>query len=626
MARRPIYPRTPQQNAIDKLLNQTIPQLISAKEAKNERDEQRAESLRRYEEGRKERFADQQERRMLYVDNEMNEIETLLADGDLAGYDARVERLGEYTDKYGITVNFNTHDFIEKGKQSADDHKKFGDIRKNFYLATNPTEVVGYLDALETLASTSPYITEREIAWAFEDIQKHPDREQYKGLSGVKLDPKKWSADARVRASYHSNTATGETSGGLWTQAHVAQELQAMDAEYFANLKQSGMAMDNLMTAESYYTSLGMDGMITGGPFEGMTVKQAINKRLEGKNSSTIQNMQQQYWSHFQESFNGNFRNYAFDDKDNLKITEAERNLIDTTTKHWAYVELYGPARANEIKRFRNPTPLEQLKAEELRRDRLGFPQEYVDFAQEEFDKSKTKKEISEEDKKKVEIQKLNFNQLEDREDELIRKGINEGIDPSEEKELKEVQSKKAEKKQLEVKSIEEVENETQEEIDTIQANYDRYQDILRKSRKGQIVTSVERDFVENYPETMREFGITWKGGAYHHRKAVGKRLRDLRKQKDEWNLSETGDVARRKRLDKIERDIANMRLYKKQKDGSYKKEQWGLGKYIIQGLSGVDHLYDDVISEKEYKERMKSLQKSANKLRKEFKKESKEA
>ena len=640
MARRPMFPNTPQENAIDKLLNRTLPQLLQQKEAKNERDEQRAESLRRYEESRKDRFADQQERRMLHVDNEMNEIEDLLADGNLVGYEARVERLGKYTQKYGITgVDFNSHDYIEKGIKSQEAHTKFGDIRRDFYLAKNPDEVMGYLSDLENLAADSPYISEKEIAWAFEDIQKNPDREQYKNLSGVKLNPKEWSQNSQVRASYHSQTAVGETSGGLWTQAHIASELKAMDAEYYSNITNQGAMPDNIRNAQTYYTSLGMNGIIPGGPQEGMTVKQAISERLEERNSSAIQNVQEQYKSHFQTAFDGNFRDYAYDKDDNQIITQIEHDLIDKTSKHWAYVELYGPTKANEIKSGRlMPTPEEQLAAEELRRDELGFPQEYVDFAKQYVEKKKVVK--TEEQIRAEKIEKSNFSDLEKREDELTRKGKTVGLSVEDEKELEKINQTYSDKKKLEVKSVEDVQGEVQQQIDDIQGAYDRFNDISWRKRNNRVVTEEEMDFLKNYKTTLKELGVRFtqrQGQGFptaSYRRDVGDTLRRLKAEKKKhWTVPRDvysrGKVAQREKLDNVERSISAMGAYKRQKDGSYKLERWGPGKLLIEGLSGVDSLYEEVISEKEYKEKMKSLQRQANQIRKKFakdKKESKEA
>ena len=50
MARRPLYPATPGETAIDRLLNQTIPNVINAERDRQEREEIRAEDLRRYNE------------------------------------------------------------------------------------------------------------------------------------------------------------------------------------------------------------------------------------------------------------------------------------------------------------------------------------------------------------------------------------------------------------------------------------------------------------------------------------------------------------------------------------------------------------------------------------------------
>ena len=41
MARRPLYPRTQGETAIDRLLNQTLPNIIKEESARNEREELR---------------------------------------------------------------------------------------------------------------------------------------------------------------------------------------------------------------------------------------------------------------------------------------------------------------------------------------------------------------------------------------------------------------------------------------------------------------------------------------------------------------------------------------------------------------------------------------------------------
>ena len=51
-----------------------------------------------------------------------------------------------------------------------------------------------------------------------------------------------------------------------------------------------------------------------------------------------------------------------------------------------------------------------------------------------------------------------------------------------------------------------------------------------------------------------------------------------------------------------------------------------GPGKRLVEALAGKGDLYDEVITEKEYKDRMKSLQRQANQLRKEFAKDKKES
>ena len=126
MARRPLYPNLPGEQALDRLLNQTLPNLVQQREAKIQREEDirrqdriREENLaideKRYQENKDRiNLNDKRDANDKIFNFKMNAIEAY-ENGDMSKGDAYTDKMEQVASEYNITIA----DDPEELKQSS---------------------------------------------------------------------------------------------------------------------------------------------------------------------------------------------------------------------------------------------------------------------------------------------------------------------------------------------------------------------------------------------------------------------------------------------------------------------------------------------------------------------------
>lgn len=393
MARQPLYPRSAGETAIDKLVNQTIPRLIQSKEARNEREEVRAENDRRYKESQIQRTQDKREQRGLYIDDKLAEINESIASGDVKGLEFKIDQLDNYQTLHGRS-DFNPVDLKQDAKQSLSDYDALNNAKQSFYRSKTSDETITNLGTLEDLVTKSGYINEEDINFAYERIANDPENEAYEGLYGVgKFDPKQLSAHRITTGAYYLS----QTESGLMTTAQVTAEIVEMNKDYLAELEKTGKTAD-LLTSPDHYKASSLY-VVDGKKVTGADIARSRIYSSE-RVQQIVMNNQESFRGEFLSRYDDNVADYLTDENGELDVNQFEKELIDNSGVYWATVDAFGLKRANDIKLGKEGVELtaaENLKVSRIMVDRLSFPEEYATMAKEELNKVKGDKKAPDE-------------------------------------------------------------------------------------------------------------------------------------------------------------------------------------------------------------------------------------
>lgn len=161
MARKTLYPRLPGEMAMDKLLNQTLPNILQQRQARLDREEDiarqdriRQENLaineRRYQEGRadaaikrEEEFSDKMFTLKMQA---LNHYE----DGNFSAGDATIDKIIKDSAGSSYTLGFNPEELRTDGQRRGNVRSKHKSITTNFYQAKDSAAVESSIDQILT--------------------------------------------------------------------------------------------------------------------------------------------------------------------------------------------------------------------------------------------------------------------------------------------------------------------------------------------------------------------------------------------------------------------------------------------------------------------------------------------
>jgi len=149
MARNPLIPRTPGQQAVDRLLNQTIPQLVQNQQRKQEREEDIARADKIREENLaidQERYNDRIERQNKQDKKELEDnaygnfvrAQTAYNKGDMALGDTYLDKSFSQYNEAGKAAPFKLEEFKQTQVTNKSTKDKYQTLQNNFYLSKDP--------------------------------------------------------------------------------------------------------------------------------------------------------------------------------------------------------------------------------------------------------------------------------------------------------------------------------------------------------------------------------------------------------------------------------------------------------------------------------------------------------
>lgn len=152
MARKPLYPQLPGEQAVDRLLNQTLPNILQQREQRLQRQEDiaRQERIRKEDIARSDaRYLDAKaEKDLERNDRISNQIFTLrtgalerFEDGDFSAGDAYIDRISKISSKNGIVLDFNPEELRTEGQRIGNIKSAYNSMTTNFYQAKDSAAV-----------------------------------------------------------------------------------------------------------------------------------------------------------------------------------------------------------------------------------------------------------------------------------------------------------------------------------------------------------------------------------------------------------------------------------------------------------------------------------------------------
>ena len=151
-ARKPLYPQLPGEQAVDRLLNQTLPNILQQREQRLQRQEdiQRQERIRKEDIARSDaRYLDAKaEKDLERNDRISNQIFTLrtgalerFEDGDFSAGDAYIDRIAKVSRDNGMTLDFNPEELRTEGQRIGNVKSAYNSMTTNFYQAKDSAAV-----------------------------------------------------------------------------------------------------------------------------------------------------------------------------------------------------------------------------------------------------------------------------------------------------------------------------------------------------------------------------------------------------------------------------------------------------------------------------------------------------
>ena len=451
MARRPLYPNLPGEQALDRLLNQTLPNLVQQREAKIQREEDirrqdriRQENLaideKRYQENKDRiNLNDKRDANDKIFNFKMNAIEAY-EKGDMSKGDAYTDKMQQVASEYNIAIADDPEELKQSSIKRGDVKLKYQSYKTDFLRAKDPESMNKALDSMIDLyEQNSDYIKwEDTIEPILVHIFENKDKEGYRELYGMK----DYDKFAKSSQSYINYIKTIEP-----------EKLDDLQESYM--LANNNKIASNPQELRNYY-------------YQQDDVKELVAAQSD--------NLMQQLNDEF--GVNYKWEDYFVDDENNLKSQFSQQ---DFDRIHKVY------RNAMTKKMFGGQFVFSDLEDKEDRKKiDLALQKEYG-FPEIEYKSGG--------DGGGGEPIKTDLKSVTQERSALIVKGKTEGLTSDEQKRLNKLSE------QIVAEDIEsKIKTDIKNEIAQAKKEWETYTDVLGKIRRGDILTVEERELANAEP------------------------------------------------------------------------------------------------------------------------------
>ena len=576
MARNTLYPRLPGEMAVDKLLNQTLPNILQQRQARLDREEDiarqekiRQENLaineRRYQQGRADKDLEKAEAfsdKMFTL--KMQALGHYEA-GNFSAGDATIDKIVKDSTGSSYTLGFNPEELRTEGQRRGNVKSKHKSITTNFYQAQDSAAVESSIDQILTHYKENSDIIDfdRDVQPILSYVLQNRETDLYRDL-------------------YQSKDFNAFASG---TKNYVA----------FQNSIQFKLTDDIRNDFYQQYQRTGSNEEYEKFYFNSRQSKENTKVAADAYMNTTASNFE-----------TNNFSNY-FMEGDKLKgqFTEAEFARVYNDYRQAMTKREYGATKDYSATEG-SPTSItaEQKKnVDSLLSKEYGWPT--VNFG------SKTPPPGGDSNGDPDKTSKARITELGDlkaEQSKLISKGKTEGLTEKEIEDLENVN-----KKIQDLDYGESAKKEVSDEIASIKLQRARFMNIVDKKNKGKILTVKEAEELENARSGPRHIYGTRK----QYRDKIISLQREL-KGKDLGTVGGSERVKKAERLEQAESELVELQNYKRIERGG---EVLYTGKDVRTGLvPGFSRAFGSgiqSISEEDYKKRVTRLRKEIKDLKK---------
>jgi len=560
MARNPLYPKLPGEQAVDRLLNQTLPNILQQREQRLQRKEdiQRQERIRQEDIERSDaRYLDSKAEKSLErndkISNEIFQLRTgaleRFEDGDFSAGDAYIDRIVKVASDNGTTLDFNPEELRTKGQRIGNVKSTYNSMTTNFYQAKDSAAVESSIgQIMDYYKDNSDVIDfDRQVQPLLSYMLQNRNTDLYRDL----YENKNFDAFASGTKNYVAFQNS--------IQFKLTDEIT--DAFYAKNQR-----VGTMEEYERFY----------------------FNSRQSKENTKVAANA---YMSTTASNFEtNNFSNY-FMDGDKLKgqFTEAEFNRV-----YIDYREAMTKREYGTTKDYTSLTKEQQKKVNSNLTKEYGFPT--VNYS------SKTPPPGGDPNGDPDKTSKTRITELGDLKAEqsnLLSKGRTEGLTEKEIEDLENVN-----KKIQDLDYGDAARKEVADELASIKLQRARFMKTVSKKNRGEILTVEEAKDLKNFRNGPRHIYGTRK----EYRDKVISLQREL-KEKDLGVVGGSNRVKNAERLEVAESQLVELQNYKRIERGG---EVFYTGKDVRTGL--IPRLNRGIssgaqtISEEDYKKRVTSL------------------
>ena len=451
MARRPLYPNLPGEQALDRLLNQTLPNLVQQREAKIQREEDirrqdriREENLaideKRYQENKDRiNLNDKRDANDKIFNFKMNAIEAY-EKGDMSKGDAYTDKMQQVASEYNIAIADDPEELKQSSVKRGEVKLTYQSYKTDFLRAKDPESMNKALDSMIDLyEQNSDYIKwEDTIEPILVHIFENKDKEGYRELYGMK-DYDKFAKSSQSYINY----------------------MKTLEPEKLDDLQESYMLANNNKIASpqelrNYY-------------YQQDNVKELVAAQSD--------NLMQQLNDEF--GVNYKWEDYFVDDENNLKsqfsqqdfdrIYKVYRNAM--TKKMFGGQFVYSDLEDKE----------DRKKIDSALQKEYGFPEiQYTGGNGNGNGNGEPKTDLK---------------ALTQERSALIVKGRTQGLTPNEQKRLDKLSE------QIIAEDVEtKIKTDIKNEIAQAKKEWETYTDVLGKIRRGDILTVEERELANAEP------------------------------------------------------------------------------------------------------------------------------
>jgi len=449
MARRPLYPNLPGEQALDRLLNQTLPNLVQQREAKIQREEDirrqdriREENLaideKRYQENKDRiNLNDKRDANDKIFNFKMNAIEAY-EKGDMSKGDAYTDKMEQVASEYNITIADDPEELKQSSIKRGEVKLTYQSYKTDFLRAKDPESMNKALDSMIDLyEQNSDYIKwEDTIEPILVHIFENKDKEGYRELYGMK-DYDKFAKSSQSYINY----------------------MKTLEPEKLDDLQESYMLANNNKIASpqelrNYY-------------YQQDDVKELVAAQSD--------NLMQQLNDEF--GVNYKWEDYFVDDENNLKSQFSQQDF-DRIYK------VYRNAMTKKM--FGGQFEFSDLEDEEAKKIDLALQEEYG-FPEIEY---KSGGEGGGGEPLKTDLKSVTQERS-----ALIVKGKTQGLTSDEQKRLNKLSE------QIVAEDVEtKIKTDIKNEIAQAKKEWETYTDVLGKIRRGDILTVEERELANAEP------------------------------------------------------------------------------------------------------------------------------